>query len=220
MIGRGTRLRPDLFGPGQNKKLFRIFDYCQNLEYFNMNPDANEGALGESLGRRLFRSRVDLITELDRTEQGGAPLRTETAELLRGEVAAMNVDNFIVRPQRQLVERYADAGSWVQLTTEAVSELLGGVAGLPSTLTDEDQDAKQFDLLILRLQLTCCAWRAWIRDTERPNNGYRVVAGGEGSNPHGCGAACLVAGDPDRCLLGGRNRFLHWRTSAARCARW
>jgi type I restriction enzyme R subunit len=154
MIGRGTRLRPDLFGPGQNKKLFRIFDYCQNLEYFNMNPDANEGALGESLGRRLFRSRVDLITELDRTEQGGAPLRTETAELLRGEVAAMNVDNFIVRPQRQLVERYADAGSWVQLTTEAVSELLGGVAGLPSTLTDEDQDAKQFDLLILRLQLT------------------------------------------------------------------
>jgi type I restriction enzyme R subunit len=64
------------------------------------------------------------------------------------------VDNFIVRPQRQLVERYADVGAWVQLTTEAVSELLGGVAGLPSTLTDEDQDAKQFDLLILRLQLT------------------------------------------------------------------
>ena len=119
-----------------------------------MNPEANEGALGESLGKKLFRSRVELITELDRTGQGGTPLRTETAELLRGEVAAMNVDNFIVRPQRQLVERFADAGAWAQLTTEAVSELLGGVAGLPSAATDQDQDAKQFDLLILRRQLT------------------------------------------------------------------
>jgi type I restriction enzyme R subunit len=35
-----------------------------------------------------------------------------------------------------------------------VSDLVGGVAGLPSALKDEDEDAKQFDLLILRLQLT------------------------------------------------------------------
>lgn len=35
MIGRGTRLRPDLFAPGADKKFFYIFDYCQNFEYFN-----------------------------------------------------------------------------------------------------------------------------------------------------------------------------------------
>src|SRR4029077_16514502 len=34
MLGRGTRLCPDLFGPGQNKECFFVFDYCQNLEYF------------------------------------------------------------------------------------------------------------------------------------------------------------------------------------------
>src|SRR5665213_1270557 len=54
MIGRGTRLRTGLFGPGQDKNFFRILDYCQNLDYFSMNPDASEGALGESLGKKLF----------------------------------------------------------------------------------------------------------------------------------------------------------------------
>jgi type I restriction enzyme, R subunit len=42
MIGRGTRLRPDLFGLGKPKEFFYIFDYCQNLEYFSQNPNASE----------------------------------------------------------------------------------------------------------------------------------------------------------------------------------
>ena len=29
MIGRGTRLRPDLFGVGADKTQFRIFDFCR-----------------------------------------------------------------------------------------------------------------------------------------------------------------------------------------------
>src|SRR5690606_2133986 len=32
MIGRGTRLCPDLFGPGQDKTEFHIFDFCGNFE--------------------------------------------------------------------------------------------------------------------------------------------------------------------------------------------
>jgi len=30
MIGRGTRLCPDLFRPGRDKEFFYLFDYCQN----------------------------------------------------------------------------------------------------------------------------------------------------------------------------------------------
>src|SRR5262245_39248077 len=36
MLGRGTRLCPDLFGPGEHKEFFYIFDYCQNLDYFKI----------------------------------------------------------------------------------------------------------------------------------------------------------------------------------------
>lgn len=39
MIGRGTRLCPNLYGHGQDKKDFLIFDYYRNFEYFSVNAD-------------------------------------------------------------------------------------------------------------------------------------------------------------------------------------
>ena len=35
MIGRGTRLCPELYGPGRDKEDFYVFDFCQNIEFFN-----------------------------------------------------------------------------------------------------------------------------------------------------------------------------------------
>ena len=66
MVGRGTRLRPDLFGPGDDKKSFFILDYCGNLEFFSLDPATAEGRLGETLSTKLFTTRLDLIAELDR----------------------------------------------------------------------------------------------------------------------------------------------------------
>jgi type I restriction enzyme R subunit len=159
MVGRGTRLRPDLFGPGRDKQFFYIFDYCQNLEFFSQNPETTDGAIGESLGKRLFKARVELIAALDKDVSAGnkedqkGELRQDTAEFLRSQVAAMNVNNFIVRPKRKLVERYSEPKAWEKLGMEQQIELASDVAGLPSELIDDDQEAKQFDLLMLRLQL-------------------------------------------------------------------
>jgi type I restriction enzyme, R subunit len=155
MVGRGTRLRPDLFGLGRDKKCFYIFDYCQNLEFFSQNPDTVAGSSNESLSKKLFSSRVELIAELDhqKDHEEQLELRKEVAERLRQEVEQMNVNNFIVRPKRKLVEKYADAKAWENLDVEERNELVCDVAGLPSELVDEDQEAKQFDLLTLRLQL-------------------------------------------------------------------
>lgn len=50
MVGRGTRLCPNLFGPGQHKSFFYLFDYCQNLEYFSQDIPATEGTVGAPLG--------------------------------------------------------------------------------------------------------------------------------------------------------------------------
>jgi type I restriction enzyme R subunit len=175
MVGRGTRLSPDLFGPGQHKACFYLFDYCQNLEYFSQDLPGTEGAAGESLGTRLFRTRLELIEELDkRLESGGGaggadivreiqPIygepRTESdvrhvlRDILHHEVAAMNLDNFVVRPRRRVVEKYSERGAWTALTPEALSELAREVAGLPAELDPEAEEAKRFDLLMLNLQL-------------------------------------------------------------------
>ena len=68
MIGRGTRLCPDLFGPGRHKEFFYIFDFCRNFEFFNQNPELAEGAAGASLSNRLFAARVQILAELDATK--------------------------------------------------------------------------------------------------------------------------------------------------------
>ena len=65
----------------------------------------------------------------------------------------MNIDNFVVRPRRRVVEKYARREAWTVLPPEALSELSHEVAGLPSELDPEGEEAKRFDLLMLNLQL-------------------------------------------------------------------
>jgi type I restriction enzyme, R subunit len=156
MVGRGTRLRKDLFGPGQDKEFFFIFDYCQNLEFFRQNPEASEGSLTEPLGKRIFGARLEVVRQLDRratTDTNEVSLRREIAETLREAVASMNPENVIVRPKRQLVEKYGKPEAWDALGEEALAELRDQVAGLPTGLPAEDEEAKRFDLLMLRLEL-------------------------------------------------------------------
>ena len=56
MLGRGTRLCPDLFGPGRHKEFFYVFDFCQNFEFFNQNPQLADGAVAEFTGEASVRA--------------------------------------------------------------------------------------------------------------------------------------------------------------------
>lgn len=172
MVGRGTRLCPDLFEPGEDKQFFYLFDYCQNLEFFSQNPETTDGSLGDSLGTRLFKSRLELLSELDKKLEANsdcgagaetpeiygepeteAEVRFFIAEALHSEISSMNPENFVVRPKRRLVEKYSKPEAWLKLSGEDLSELSHEVAGLPSELQPEVEEAKRFDLLILNLQL-------------------------------------------------------------------
>ena len=155
MLGRGTRLCPDLFGPGKHKEKFFVFDFCGNLEFFGANPKETDGSLTEPLNQRLFKTRLELIGTLDEkgAEAGDEQLRGETAERLRQEVGAMNTDNFLVRPKRLYVERYAKPEPWAKLDGDSQHEIARELSGLPSELPTEPEESKRFDLLMLRLQL-------------------------------------------------------------------
>jgi len=152
MVGRGTRLRPDLYGPGQDKTDFFIFDVCGNFDYFDQHPDASEGALSPSLSQRLFTVRTELVAALDRAG-AATELRKATADTLHTQVAGMRLDNFIVRTRRREVEKYADRAAWDSLTEQQAAEIVESLAGLPTTVRDSDEMAKRFDLVVLRGQL-------------------------------------------------------------------
>jgi type I restriction enzyme, R subunit len=152
MIGRGTRLRADLFGPGNDKEFFYVFDYCGNFKFFNEHAQSAEGTVQESVGAKLFRERLSLIEALN---GGGEPksLQSNILDILHGEVAAMNVNNFIVRMHRKPVEDFKNRTRWDHLAPADLSVLRNEVAGLPTELQQENPAAKFFDLLICKLQL-------------------------------------------------------------------
>ena len=151
MLGRGTRLSPDLFGPGQRKTDFLVFDFCGNLEYFSQDLPGIEGAMQKSLSERIYEARLGLVLGLDQAKQD-AELRRDAARELHTFVEGMTLDNVLVRPHRRAVEQFAQWESW-SILSDADAEAALGLAGLPSAAKDADEDAKRFDLLILRRQL-------------------------------------------------------------------
>ena len=158
MIGRGTRLCPDLFGPGRHKDQFLIFDFCQNFEFFNQNPKLTDGAVGVSLAQRLFAARVALVGFLDdlsedETSDGLTRLDRDVRARLFDEVSGMTLDNFLVRAKRKVVEHFQQADAWKRLSGEDRETLVHEVAGLPTALEDNDLIAKQFDYIALSGQL-------------------------------------------------------------------
>jgi type I restriction enzyme, R subunit len=155
MIGRGTRLCPELFGPDDDKQDFRVFDFCFNFDFFQENPQGIETGGAIPLGARLFRSRVQLLTHVQRTPDldRDAALSGSLTTELHGEVAAMNRENFIVRMNLEAVNRYREREAWEQLSEADHERLHREVAGLPSEIDTDEIESRMFDLTALRMQL-------------------------------------------------------------------
>lgn len=165
MIGRGTRLCPDLFGPGQHKENFFVFDFCGNFEFFNEHPEGVEGTTQEPIGTRIFRTRLDLAQALRSDSSVGglkvaeearnalSEFETSLVDQLHGEVSSMNVENFIVRPKRRQVEEFQSRDRWQLLSPQDFATLHKEIAELPTQREPEHPSAKFFDLLLLRIQL-------------------------------------------------------------------
>lgn len=60
MIGRGTRLCENLYGPGQDKTIFRTFDHWGNFERFETGYRPAEPKQNKSLMQLLFEERINL----------------------------------------------------------------------------------------------------------------------------------------------------------------
>ena len=153
MIGRGTRLCKDLFGPGQDKENFIIFDFCENFEFFGNKPKGLETKKGRSLTERLFEQRLKLIHLLQK--KGGIPYLTYAEDLkrfLHEQVNRLNEDSFLVRQHWRMVEKYRDIHRWNALDELEVKEILDHLAPLVFEAGDDEQ-AKRFDQLCFNLQL-------------------------------------------------------------------
>ncbi len=173
MIGRGTRKRPDLFGPGKDKTHFLVFDHCHNFEFFNENPETIDSTPARSLSQSLFLARLDVVAHFENNKSGevhgsaqepfegpvpvdasaSVNLQSDLTDRLHIDVTEMPLENFIVRPHRQHIEKFSSRSAWKRLTLDDQHILREKLSDLPTQNADGDIDAKRFDLLILRAQL-------------------------------------------------------------------
>ncbi len=160
MIGRGTRLCPELFGPEADKEDFRVFDFCFNFDFFQENPEGINAVDTPPLSTRLFRARVQLLGHLQNHPEINPNRGTSLAPSLAGsladglhlEITALERNNFIVRRHLQAVERFQERPAWDQLSESDQMVLQRDLANLP-TLPQDDIKSRLFDLTALRMQL-------------------------------------------------------------------
>ena len=157
MIGRGTRLCPDLFGVGEDKTEFKVFDLCGNFDFFEQEiPEANS-KIPETLTTRLVKARLELTQLISKGTTDNPELSEVQNTLLNDlhqHVATMEKENFLVRRHLQQVEEFAKRERWEQLSQDDVEAIAQSLASLPNGLPTGNRLAKEFDLLCLKLQLS------------------------------------------------------------------
>lgn len=156
MIGRGTRLSPDIFGDGQDKELFYIFDWGGNFKYFGENPKEGKAVKTTSLTERLFGVRADIACALQapqyQADDFAKRLHDELKQILQAEVGKLDDAHIAVRNHWPAVDKFRKPETWQYISEVDVLDLKNEVAPLlPKSL--ENELAKKFDLLSLYVQL-------------------------------------------------------------------
>lgn len=155
MIGRGTRLCEDLLGIGQDKDKFLIFDFCNNFEFFRMNPKGFKGNLGQTLSERVFNLKLDLVKELQDLRYSDEEYVSHRNELLNDlieDINNLNEDNFMVKMNLKYVQKYKNKNEWQSLGAISTQDIKEHISPLISKLKD-DEFAKRFDILMYTIEL-------------------------------------------------------------------
>lgn len=158
MIGRGTRLCENLYGPGKHKSGFKIFDYCGNFEYFGENPEGKAGKEILTLSQRLFNVRIDMLYELQRLEYQLDERMLSYYEAIKDElhddvvVVKSHSKRIQVREEMQYVDKYYDLDTWVSLSPVMVKEAKKHISPLLDSGLSGDYMAVSFDVRIYYIE--------------------------------------------------------------------
>jgi type I restriction enzyme R subunit len=157
MIGRGTRLSPNIFGDGKDKECFYIFDWCRNFEYFDENPNGKASKESISLTERIFGLRADIAFHLQhqrfQEDEYCREFHNELKSILKEQVMALSDSHISVRSKWEEVSHFKKEDNWLSLSEVDVHTLKSDIAPLLPKNTMEPT-AKMFDALMLAIELS------------------------------------------------------------------
>ncbi len=157
MIGRGSRLREDLFGPGKDKEKFLVFDMCDNFGFFEENPKGVEPSVQKSITEVLFNLRIRLAQYLKQfpdKEDLKSFRKHLLGELFRN-VSSLNRERFDVRIKLKHVLDYGSQNRelWNHLDKKDIKILENEIAPLIKPEPGENDLARYYDKLIYSLMI-------------------------------------------------------------------
>ena len=156
MIGRGTRLCPNIFGPGKDKEFFLIFDICGNFEFFEDFPDGYNPTVAKPLHQLLFEAQLDIILSIQNNPEASEQ-DDEVAEgykqNLFEKINQLDTNRFEVKKHLRYVNKYKNIENWNALSQSDVLEIQQNISHLVAYTEDTDELAKRFDLIVYQLEL-------------------------------------------------------------------
>jgi type I restriction enzyme R subunit len=152
MIGRGTRLCPNLFGPGKHKTEFLIFDHGRNFWFFEEKYKEKQPSPQKSLLQKLFEARIAVAEAA--LEKMNEPVFQAMVDLLvqdiRDVIASKSIE---VRDRRRELELLSDRDTLARFAAATKADLRSIAAPLMQWRNIRgDEDAYRFDLLVTRLE--------------------------------------------------------------------
>lgn len=151
MVGRGTRLCENLFGPGLHKEKFRIFDHWGVFDYFELEPEEAEPALSKSLAQQRFEAWLLLGRKAQKKFAKDA--LDKVAIHIRSQLDALDDRSISVQERWKEKARLSDPTLLRQFSPATQQSLLNEMAPLMQWLDVRGQgDAIRFDLEMIAAQ--------------------------------------------------------------------
>ncbi|HET8711705.1 MAG TPA: type I restriction-modification enzyme R subunit C-terminal domain-containing protein, partial [Spongiibacteraceae bacterium] len=150
MIGRGTRLRPNLFGPGKDKTEFLIFDHYGNFDFFEQEYQEPDDTGGKSLLQTTFEARLQLAQTA--LKHNHAPAFDAAIELLRADINDLPDTSIAVKRELRAVHQLQQTDQLKKFDARTQHLLAGTIAPLMSARVLRDKHATAFDKLIAAIE--------------------------------------------------------------------
>jgi type I restriction enzyme R subunit len=152
MIGRGTRLCENLFGPGKHKEIFIIFDHWGNFRFFDIRPEGDLPSESKASLQVRFELRIRLLEFFN--QQGNLTRRAEIIALLRNDIAALPERSIEVKKKWKVLESLKPDRTWLAVNDNLLNILRMEIAPLMQWVDVQGQlDAIWFDNELHRMEL-------------------------------------------------------------------
>jgi len=155
MLGRGTRADSACFHrdwlPGGKKEYFQVFDFWNNFEYWQMNPQGIKNESSEAITNRIFLVRVKQLAALKK--HGDTSHEELVKQQICADIHSLPMDSVTVRDHKEEIAKATSPDFWDNAALDPVEFLTQKMMPLMKYQPDVNLNTAIFSLRCEQLKL-------------------------------------------------------------------